>query len=40
MNGLDERSRDIEILISDDFVMIKPTVPLKLVKHTDLRKRN
>ena len=29
----DERSNGIEIRITDDFVIIKPTGPLRLVKH-------
>ncbi len=40
MKDRDERSRGIEIHTSDPFSIIKPTVPFKLVKHTDLRKRN
>ena len=40
MEGREERSKGIEIHISDDFVIIKPTVPFKLAKHEDLRKRN
>ena len=31
MKGLDERSRGIEILIADDFAMIKSTEPFRLV---------
>ncbi len=33
MKGQDERSRGIEILMSDVFVKIKPTDPLKLASH-------
>ena len=33
MQDREERSNGIEIHISDDFVIIKPTVPFKLVKH-------
>ena len=40
MNDRDERSRGIEIHTTDVFTMIKPTSPLKLVKHEALRKRN
>ena len=40
MKDRDERSRGIEILISDSFTIIKPTTPFKLAKHTDIRKRN
>ena len=40
MKGRDERTRGIEICISDDFTMIKPTAPFKLAKHGALRKRN
>ena len=32
MKGLDERSRGIEILIVDDFAMMKSTEPFRLVK--------
>ena len=40
MEGREERSKGIEILIDDVFVIIKPTSPFKLVKHEDPRKRN
>ena len=40
MKGLGERSRGIEIHMTDAFVIIKPTVTFKLAKHKDLRKRN
>ena len=33
MNDREERSRGIEIRITDVFVMIRPTVPFKLAKH-------
>jgi hypothetical protein len=33
MKGQGDRSRGIEILMSDTFVKIKPTDPLKLVSH-------
>jgi hypothetical protein len=36
----EERSKGIEIRIADDFAIIKPTPPFKLVKHEALRKRN
>ena len=36
----EERSKGIEIHVADDFVIIKPTVPFKFVKHETLRKRN
>ncbi len=36
----EERSSGIEILISDDFVKIKPTDPLRLPKQISRRKRN
>jgi hypothetical protein len=36
----DERSRGIEIHITDYFVIIKPTEPFKLVKLEARRKRN
>lgn len=40
MKDRDDRSRGIEIHITDVFVIIKPTSPFKLVKHEVLRKRN
>ena len=40
MKDRDERSRRIEILITDTFVMIKPTEPVRLVKQSTRRKRN
>ena len=33
MQGREERSKGIEIRITDDFVIIKPTAPFKLEKH-------
>ena len=33
-NDRDERSRGIEIHITDAFVMIRPPAPLKLAKHS------
>ncbi len=36
----EERSKGIEIRITDDFAIIKPTVPFKLAKHEARRKRN
>jgi hypothetical protein len=39
MKGRDERSRGIEILIVDAFVIIKPTTPFKLAKQEARRKR-
>ena len=40
MKDRDERSRGIEIRISDTFVIIKPTTPFKLAKYEARRKRN
>ena len=40
MEDREERSKGIEILITDAFDIIKPTVPFKLAKHEALRKRN
>ena len=40
MKDRDSRSRGIEIHTTDDFTMIKPTVPFKLANHTGLRKQN
>ena len=44
MKDRDERSRGIEIRLTDVFSIIKPTTPIKLAKivakYTDLRKRN
>ena len=40
MKDRDERSRGIEIRITDAFVIIKPTEPFKLAKHEARRKRN
>ena len=40
MEDREERSKGIEIHVADDFVIIKPTVPFKFVKHETLRKRN
>ena len=40
MKVRDERSRGIEINITDAFTMLKPTTPFKLVNHEVLRKRN
>ena len=34
MKDRDERSRGIEIRMTDVFVIIKPTSPFRLVKHT------
>ena len=42
-NGMkvrDDRSSGIKILMSDDFVKINPTDPLRLVKQETRRKRN
>ena len=39
-NDRDERSRGIEIHISDAFAMTRPTSPFKLTRHTALMKRN
>ena len=38
MKDRDERSRGIEMRITDAFTIIKPTTPFKLVKHEGLRK--
>jgi hypothetical protein len=38
MKGREERSRGIEIHITDPFVIIKPTAPFKLAKHESRRK--
>ena len=40
MKVREERSKGIEILKTDDFVIIKPTSPFKLAKHDARRKRN
>ena len=40
MKDRDDRSRGIDTLIVDDFVIIKPTVPFRLTKHEAPRKRN
>ena len=40
MKDRDERSREIVTRVADDFDIIKPTGPFRLVKHEDLRKRN
>ena len=40
MKDRDERSRGIEVLTTDVFAIIKPTVPFKLAKHETVRKRN
>jgi hypothetical protein len=40
MEGREERSKGIEIHITDDFVIIKPTVPFKFAKHEVRRKGN
>ena len=40
MEDREERSKGIEIRISDAFAIIKPTVPFKLAKHEDRRRRN
>ena len=33
MEGREERSKGIEIHMTDDFVIIKPAEPFKLAKH-------
>ena len=40
MEDREERSKGIEIRISDTFTIIKPTTPFKLTKHEVQRKRN
>ena len=40
MKDRDDRSIGIEILMTDDFVKIKPTDPLRLGKQTVERDRN
>ncbi len=40
MEDRDERSRVIVTWITDDFVIMKPTVSFRLAKHEALRKRN
>jgi hypothetical protein len=40
MEGREERSKGIEIRITDDFSIIKPTTPFKLAKHEARKKRN
>ena len=40
MKDREERSKGIEIHIDDTFTIIKPTVPFKLAKHEERRKRN
>ena len=39
MKGRDERSRGIEIHIADALIMIKPTTPFRLSKHTGRRQK-
>ena len=40
MEDREEGSKGIEIRITDSLGIIKPTVPFKLSKHEDRRKRN
>ena len=40
MEDREERSKGIEIRITNDLVIIKPTAPFKFAKHEALRKRN
>jgi hypothetical protein len=40
IRGRDDRSSGVEILMTDGFVKIKPTDPLRLPKPVDRRKRN
>jgi hypothetical protein len=40
MDVREERSKGIEIRISDVFDIIKPTTPFKFAKHEGRRKRN